>query len=146
MGRVRELEALQDLLRAPPRLGSRQVVQPSDHLEVLETGQVLVHGCELTRETDHRPQERRVPHHIEPGHDGRAFVGLEEGREDPDGGGLAGTVRPEQPEDRALLDRQIHPFDRPDVAEGLVRLLVVMIAFAMGARISTLDDTDMSAG
>ena len=30
--------------------------------------------------------------------------------------------------------------------KDLVRLLVVMIEFAMGARISTHDDTDMSAG
>ena len=146
MGGVRELEPFEHLLRAFPGLGSREVVQPADHLQVLQAGEVLIDGRELPREADHGAQPHRVPHDIEACHGGRALVRLEEGGEDADGGRLARPIRPEQPEDRALLHGHVHPLTARTFPKDLVRPSVVMIAFAMRARISTLDDTDMSAG
>ncbi len=45
---------------------AEQVVQPSDHLEVLEAGEVLVDGCELAGEADHGPQQLGVADDVEP--------------------------------------------------------------------------------
>jgi len=75
------------------RLVAPEVVQAADHLEVLEAGQVLVDGRVLAGEPDLGAQLGRVAHGVQP-HDPRAAgVGLEERREDPHRGGLAGPVR-----------------------------------------------------
>ena len=55
-----QLEALEELLAPPPGLGRRHVVQPPDHLEVLQAGQVLVHRGVLPGEADHVPELLRL--------------------------------------------------------------------------------------
>ena len=60
-----------------------------------------------------------------PGDDGLAAVGLEQGGQDPDGGGLAGAVRPEQTQHRAFRDVEVDAVQCPYVAEGLDQTLGV---------------------
>ena len=43
-------------------------------------------------------------------------VGLEEGRQDPDGSRLAGAVRSQQPDDRPLWDVEVEPVEGADLA------------------------------
>jgi hypothetical protein len=117
---VREVEPLQDLHRPPSGLGPGQVIQPADHLEVLEAGEVLVHGRELARQPDHRSQLQRVADDVEAGDPGRAGVRLDQGREDADGRRLAGAVGPEEPEDGSGLDREVDPLQRLDLPERLL--------------------------
>ena len=50
---------------------------------------------------------------------GAARVGLQDGRQDADDGGLAGAVRAEQPEDGALCDLEVDAVERLDLAEPL---------------------------
>ena len=52
---------------------------------------------------------------VEPRHGGAARVGAEQGREDPDGRGLARAVRAEQAEDGALLDHEVDAVERADL-------------------------------
>jgi len=84
------------------------VVEPSDHLEVLEAGQVLVHRGVLPGEADHVPELLRLLDHVVAGHGGVSLVGTEERGEDPNGGGLAGAVGAEHAQDRAGRDLQVH--------------------------------------
>ena len=56
VGGVAEVEVLQQLGGARPRLALRQVVEPPDHLEVLGPGQVLVDRRVLAGEADPRAQ------------------------------------------------------------------------------------------
>ena len=56
---------------------------------------------------------------VQPGDPGAARVGLQQGREDPDGGGLAGAVRAEDAEDGALPGGQVDPGERLGLAEAL---------------------------
>ena len=49
----------------------------------------------------------------------RALVGLEERRQDPDGGRLAGAVRAEEPEDGPGRDVQVDAAERLDVPVAL---------------------------
>ena len=101
LGRLGELEALEQLVRARPRLLAGHVVELPDHLEVLEAGQVLVDGRVLAGEPDLGPQRRGVPDDVEAGDARAARVGLEQRGEDPHRGGLARPVRAEQAEDAA---------------------------------------------
>ena len=116
---IRQLEPRQDLLGTTPRLRLREVVQPSDELEVLEAGQVLVDRRALSREADPEPQLLGVAHGVQPVDLRSAAGGREQGGQDPDRGRLAGPVRPEQPEHRAGLDLEVDPLERLDVAEVL---------------------------
>ena len=65
LGRLGQLEALEQLVRAHPRLLAGHVVELAHHLEVLEAGQVLVHRRVLAREADLRSQRRGVAHDVE---------------------------------------------------------------------------------
>ena len=57
----------------------------------------------------------RLAYDVEPRHGRAAGVGAKQGRQDPDGRGLAGAVRAEQPEDRALLDHEVDAVERADL-------------------------------
>jgi hypothetical protein len=59
------------------RLGAAHVVEPADHLEVLESGQVLVDGRVLAGEPDLRAQLGRIAHGVEADDAGRTPIGLE---------------------------------------------------------------------
>ncbi len=107
VGGVGQLEPLEERPRPLARLGGGHVVQPPDHLEVLQAGEVLVDRGVLSREADHVPELLRVADHVEAG-DGRAArVGMQQRGQDPDGGGLAGAVGAEEPEDRGGRDLEV---------------------------------------
>ena len=120
LGRLGELEALEQLVRARLRVLARQVVELPDHLEVLEAGQVLVDGRVLAGEPDLGPQRGRVAHDVEAGDARAARVGLEQGGEDPHRGGLAGPVGAEQAEDAARTSREVHAAEGADRPVGLL--------------------------
>jgi len=90
-----QVEPIQQLLGFALGVAPGQVVEPADHLDVLPAGQVLVHRGVLTGQPDVRPQLRRVPDDVIAGHLGASGVGPEQRGEDPDGGGLAGAIGPE---------------------------------------------------
>jgi hypothetical protein len=84
--------------RAPSGPTPAEPVQPTDHVEVLEPGQVLVDGGVLPGHPDAFADPLGLGEHVHAGDLGAAGVRLQQGRQDPDRRGLAGTVRPEQPE------------------------------------------------
>ena len=120
LGRLGELEALEQLVRARLRLLAGQVVELADHLEVLEAGQVLVDGRVLAGEPDLGPQRGRVAHDVEAGDAGAARIGLEQGGEDPHRCGLARPVGAEQAEDAPRTSREVHAAERADRPVGLL--------------------------
>ncbi len=81
---IHQLEPLQDLLGAAARLRLREVVEPSDELEVLEPGEVLVDRRALSREADPEPQLLGVAHGVQPVDLRSAAGGREQGGQDPD--------------------------------------------------------------
>jgi hypothetical protein len=97
------------------------VVEPPDHLEVLEPGQVLVHRRVLPRQPDPRTHLRGVADDVEPGDARRALVRQQQRREDAHRRGLSCAVRPEEPEDASGLDAQIDPTERLHAAVALVQ-------------------------
>jgi hypothetical protein len=107
VGGIAQLEPLEQVDGAPADLADVHVVEPADEDEVLASGQVAVDRGELAGQPDDPAKRARVAHDVVAGHGGPATVGREEGRQDPDRGRLAGSVRAEQAEDRALLDAQV---------------------------------------
>ena len=92
VGRLVQLEALEQLARALARLGLAQVVQAADQLEVLGAGQRFVDRRVLARQADLRAQGPSVGHHVEPGDPRPPAVGGQQRREDAHRGCLAGAV------------------------------------------------------
>ena len=90
---VRQVEALEQLVRAGARVLAGHVVELPDHLQVLEPGQVLVDRRVLAREPDLRAQRRRVALHVQARDARAAGVGLQQRREDPHRRRLARAVR-----------------------------------------------------
>ena len=88
-----------------------KVVEVADHLQVLPTGQVLVDRRVLAGQSDQRPHQRRLLQHVVPEHPGRTTVGPEDGGQDPHGGGLAGAVGAEEPEDGAFGHGEADPVE-----------------------------------
>ena len=66
-----------------------------------------------------RADLRRSRDDVEAGDARRALGRLEQRRQDADGGGLAGAVVAEQPEDGAGGDVEVEVAQRPEVAEAL---------------------------
>ena len=118
-----EVEAVEQL--ACPLLSgiAAQVVEPADHLEVLEPGQPLVDRRVLAGEADLRAQLGRVLDHVEAGDARAPRAGREQRGQDPDRGRLPGAVGAEQPEHGPLLDLEVDPAERLDVAVGLLQAL-----------------------
>jgi hypothetical protein len=109
-----------------------EVVEASDHLEVLEARQVLVDGGVLAREADVLPDPGCVAHDVEARHSRRALVGLEERRQDPDGGCLAGAVRAQKAEDDSRLDAEVDSPKSVDIAVALSERLCLHCSPAGG--------------
>ena len=82
-------------------------------------GEQVVHGGELAGDADRGPDELSLRAQIVAGHADRARIGGKQGGQDPDGCGLAGTVRAEQREDRALGDVQVDAVEDQMIAVGL---------------------------
>jgi hypothetical protein len=99
VGGVGQAEPFQDLDGAPSGFPGREVVQPSHHLDVLETGQVLVDGRRLSGQPETAAEDLCVPNHVKPYDLGPAAVRQQQGRKDPDRSGLACPIWPKQPED-----------------------------------------------
>ncbi|GAA3087142.1 hypothetical protein GCM10010336_07120 [Streptomyces goshikiensis] len=70
---------------------------------------------------------------VDPGDDGLAAVGLEQGGQDAHGGGLAGAVGAEQAQHGAFGDIEVHAVQSPDITEGLDQTLGVNGAWHMGS-------------
>ena len=109
IGGVRELEAGQQLLGPGLGAGPAQAAELTDHHQVLPAGEQLVQGGILGGDPYLATDGARLGDHVMAGHPGPALVGDGQGGQDPHGGRLARTVRPEHPEDRPGVDRKIHP-------------------------------------
>src|SRR4029450_2126942 len=82
VGGVGEVEGGQELARPLTRVTSAEVVEPTDHVEILEAGQVLVHGGVLPRQPDLLANPRGLPDDIEACDAGRALVWDQQGGQD----------------------------------------------------------------
>jgi hypothetical protein len=87
------------------------VVQPTDHLEVLVAGEVLVDRRVLAGQPDPAADAMRVSEHVDASHRCPAGVRLQQGRQYAYGRGLAGTVRAEKAEHRAAGHGQVNPVE-----------------------------------
>src|SRR5690606_14272563 len=65
VGGIREPELVDQPPRPALRLVAWQVVQPPDHLEVLDPRELVVDGGELPRESNRAPDIVRLAHDIE---------------------------------------------------------------------------------
>ena len=114
-----QAELLEQLVRAAPCLGARELVQASEHPEVLAAREVLVDRGVLTGEPDQPPHLVRLSANVEPADARRAGVGVEQRREDPHRRRLARAVRAEQSEDGSLAHLEIDAVERAHL--GLAR-------------------------
>jgi len=92
--------------------------EPSDHAQVLTSGEVLVDRGVLTGEPDDAPDLVGLLHDVVPQDGGRPRVGLEDGGEDPHRRRLAGAVRAQQAQHGAGLDLERHAVEGAHVAPG----------------------------
>ncbi len=125
-----QVELLQQLFGAGLCTRGLHVVEATEHLEVLSTGQALVHRGVLAGENDHAAQLVALRRHVEIRHRGMTGVGLEERGEDPHGGGLAGPVGSEQADHAALRHDGVEAVDGADLAESFDEASAT-IAFAV---------------
>jgi len=117
------VDARKHLAGAVPCLTARQPVQPTDHLDVLAAGEVVVDGGGLARQADLGAHAGRVGADVDADDAGGAGVGWQQGGEDAEQGGLADAVGAEQAEDAAWLDGEGETVQRADLAEGLDQAL-----------------------
>src|SRR5262249_23677109 len=75
VARFGELESLQELTRPLTCGVSAEVIEHADHLEVLETGQALVHRGVLAGHADPRPKRSGLREHVDARDTGAAVVG-----------------------------------------------------------------------
>jgi hypothetical protein len=95
------------------------VVEPPDHVEVLEAGEVLVNSGVLPGHADQPAQSIRVTHDVEPGDARPTAVGREQRRQHPHGRRLARAVRAEQAHHRALRHLEVEPVERAHLSVPL---------------------------
>ena len=119
VGGVDQLEPLEQRPCALDDVAARQVEQSRHMLHVLAAGQSFVDRRVLAREADARAHLVRVGNDVDPVDPRCALLGTQQRREDPDGGGLAGAVRAQQPVDRTARHRQVDAVERQVVAEAL---------------------------
>ena len=114
-GQARHLE---QLLAAWPEV--RNPVDLGEELDVLVDGQVAVER-EPLRQVAHPLGDHGVlAGRVRAQHAHRAGIGVQEAAQQPDGRGLAGAVRPDQPEHLAFGDVEAQPCQRRRRAEALV--------------------------
>ena len=119
VGRVGQLEPLQQLGRPRPGLPAAEVVEPADHLQVLLAGQVLVDRRVLPGQPDDLAYLLGMADDVDPGDRGPTGVGFEQRREDSYARGLARAVGPEEPEHRPLGYGQVKSVESMDVVVKL---------------------------
>ena len=101
VGGIGESEHLEQLARPRTHPSARQSVQPTDHHQVLESGQVFIDRRVLAREADQLAHPTRIGEHIDPGDGGRSGIGCHQSGQDRYRRGLAGTVGAQQSHDGA---------------------------------------------
>jgi hypothetical protein len=108
-GRAGQIEGGEQLVSSLFAGGAGQAAQAAEDDQVLIPGQVVIKGGELAGHG--RPGPDRIPlgHRVEPQDTGGAAVRPGQGSQDADGGGLAGSVRAEEPEHLAAPDREVDP-------------------------------------
>ncbi len=108
---VAELELFEQIVSSADHRLLGQVVEPSHHGQVLPTGEVLVDGGILPGQPDHGADERGFSRDVMTEDPCHSAVGLQDGGEDADGRGLAGTVGSQQTEDRPFFDGEADPVE-----------------------------------
>ena len=109
VARVGEAEVCEQLCRALARRAAAEVVEPPDHLEVLEAGQILVDGGVLAGEPDLLANAGASRTTSKPTTPRRPGIRSQQRREDADRRRLAGSVRAEQPQDAPASTRRSKP-------------------------------------
>src|SRR5262245_23927266 len=118
----RELEELEELLTARARRAFFQAMQVSHEAEKFTATELLVEKRPVRDKADLPLGLLRRPLYIIPRDDGTASAGFEQANEDFDGGGFAGTVRPQKTKKLPLLDMQIEIFDGDQMAVALFEI------------------------
>ena len=97
------------------------MLQVGHQHEVLGAGKQVVDGGELTGDPDERSNLVGLAGQVKPADTDLAPVGAEQGREDPHGSGLSGTVGTEQRKHAALADLKVDVIEDDPVTEGLAQ-------------------------
>ena len=121
VGRIGQVELVEQLVGAGPGLRGRQLVQSPEQPQVLAAGEVLIDCRVLTGQADEPADLVGLANHVESGNGGASGIGLEERGQDPDGRGLARAVRAKEPEDGPLGDLEI------DTVEGVNLALAALV-------------------
>jgi hypothetical protein len=109
VGCLDQAEALEQLVHAGVESLATQSVELALELQVLPARRLFIDARLLGDDADHLADPLGLVEDAEAADSRRARVGVCEGREDLDRGGLTGAVRPEQPEDRAGRDADAEP-------------------------------------
>ena len=119
VGGVGEVEALEQLVRATPGRRRREVEQAAEHHQVLAAREDLVDRRELSRQPEQLTDDRGLVHHVVTEDLGPSGFRCQQRRKHAHQRGLASSVRPEQPEHRALRNNEVDPQERWSRAEAL---------------------------
>jgi hypothetical protein len=119
VGGAGELEALQQFVGPLPRLAAGQLREAPGQPEVLTAGQVGIDRRILAGEADPVADAVGVADHVVAEDLRVPAVGWEDGCQDPDRGGLAGAVGPEQPEHGTGRHLEVDAVEGDHVAEAL---------------------------
>jgi len=120
VGRLAEAEAAEQLVDAPFELRAAHALQPAAQTQVLARRRLAVGASALGHHADAAPHLGGVRADVVAGDRRAALVGARQRREDADRRGLAGAVRPEKAEDRALLHRERQAVEGPHIARILL--------------------------
>jgi hypothetical protein len=104
---IGEPEALEQLVRPPPRPPRAEVEQPPERLQVLAAGQGVVDSILLARQPDPEADRAGIAHHVQSRHPRAPGIRPQQSREDPHRGRLARAVGAEQPAHRALRHGEV---------------------------------------
>ena len=118
-----EVNQLQQLGRDPPAAAAGHAMASGIELEVLLSGQPVVDAEEVGHVADQRPHRCRVLADRDAADRGPTSIRRCQGGEDADGGGLAGSVGPDEAEDLALGHAEADIRHRDLAAVPLAQLL-----------------------
>jgi len=105
--RVGQAELAEQLGCPPPPRGPAQMAQVGHEVQVLRTGEQLVHGGKLPGDADQLTHRVGFPCQVVARDAGAATAGPDQGGQDLHHGGLAGPVGAEQREDRSFGDVKV---------------------------------------
>ncbi len=120
---VGQVEALQQLARACPGVGTGHAQQAADHHQVLDAGEHLVDGGVLARQADQRAHLVCLARHVVAADAGGAGVGTQQGRQDAHRGGLARPVGAQHAQQPPLWHDKVHPVQRAGLPVALHQAL-----------------------